>query len=196
MWQSWFLIHPAIKMQAGATVTAVWREPGKHLDLFATGTDGAVWKIGRAKRGGWRHEGWLLIHAEIKMQAGATVTAVWREPAKHLDLFATGTDGAVWSIWWNNTVGWRPEGWLLIRAEIKMQPGATVTAVWREPGKHLDLFATGTDGAVWSIWWNDQPSPARERLAHARAIARSEARRVGKAGWRQPGKQVDLIGRG
>ena len=143
MWQSWFLIHPAIKMQAGATVTAVWREPGKHLDLFATGTDGAVWSIWWNNTVGWRPEGWLLIHVEIKMKPGATVTAVWREPGKHLDLFATGTDGAVWSIWWNNTVGWRPEGWLLIHVEIKMKPGATVTAVWREPGKHLDLFRNG-----------------------------------------------------
>ena len=105
------------------------------------------------------------------MQAGATVTAVWREPGKHLDLFATGSDGAVWSIWWNNRVGWRPEGWRLIHAEIKMQPGATVTAVWREPGKHLGLFATGTDGAVWSISWNDQPSPAWGLLANARGVA-------------------------
>ena len=46
MWQAWLLIHSEIKMQPGATVTAVWREAGKHLDLFATGTDGT--EIGRA----------------------------------------------------------------------------------------------------------------------------------------------------
>ena len=169
--EGWRLIHVEIKMKPGATVTAVWREPGEHLDLFATGTDGAVWSIWWNNTVGWRPEGWRLIHAEIKMKPGATVTAVWREPGKHLDLFATGTDGAVWSISWNNTVGWRPEGWRLIHAEIKMKPGATVTAVWREPGKHLDLFATGTDGAVWSISWNDQPSPAWGLLANARGIA-------------------------
>src|SRR5205814_2072258 len=172
MWQSWFLIHPAIKMQAGATVTAVWREPAKHLDLFATGSDGAVWSIWWNNTVGWRPEGWLLIRAEIKMQPGATVTAVWREPGKHLDLFATGTDGAVWSIWWNNTVGWRPEGWLLIHTEIKMQPGATVTAVWREPGKHLDLFATGTDGAVWSISWNNKVCCGWGGFAIVRAVVK------------------------
>src|SRR5207248_7788496 len=77
---------------------------------------------------GWRPEGWLLIHAEIKMQPGATATAVWREPGKHLDLFATGSDGAVWSISWNNTVGWRPEGRALIRADIKTVPGVSVFA--------------------------------------------------------------------
>ncbi len=149
----WLLIHPEIEVQPGATVAAVWREAGKHLDLFVTGTDGAVWSIWWNDTVGWRPE-WLLIHPEIKMQPGATVAAVWREAGKHLDLFVTGTDGAVWSIWWNDTVGWRPE-WLLFHQEIKMQPGATVAAVWREAGKHLDLFVTGTDGAVWSIWWND-----------------------------------------
>src|SRR5438045_8461852 len=110
------------------------------------------------------------------MQAGATVTAVWREPGKHLDLFATGTDGAVWSIWWNNTVGWRPEGWLLIRAAIKMKPGATVTAVWREPGKHLDLFATGTAGAVWGISWNNHAGRPPDGVRRAQADTRTQQR--------------------
>src|SRR5438067_3572997 len=106
MWQSWFLIHPAIKMQAGATVTAVWREPGKHLDLFATGSDGAVWSISWNNKVGWRPEGWPLIRAEIKLQPGANVTAVWREPSKHMDIFPTRTDGAVQSNTWNNTREW------------------------------------------------------------------------------------------
>jgi hypothetical protein len=35
-----------------------------------------------------------------------------------------------------------------------MQPGATVTALWRSNDTHLDLFATGTDGTVWSTWWD------------------------------------------
>jgi hypothetical protein len=69
----------------------------------------------------------------------------------------TGTDGAVWSIWWdaNEPAGYRPEGWFLIHPEVKANPGATVTALWRND-QHLDLFMTGTDGAVWSVWWNPQ----------------------------------------
>jgi hypothetical protein len=90
-----------------------------------------------------------LPNNEVRMQPGAPVTAVWANP-KHLDLFATGTDGAVWSNWWEPGKGWQK--WFLPNNEVRMQPGAPVTAVWANP-KHLDLFATGTDGAVWSNWW-------------------------------------------
>ena len=41
-WQSWFLVNNAVKMQAVATVTAMWRSNDTHLDLFATGDD-RVW---------------------------------------------------------------------------------------------------------------------------------------------------------
>jgi len=48
------------------------------------------------------------------------------------------------------SVGWQP--WYLVHNEVKMQPGATVTALWRSNDTHLDLFATGNDGAVWSTY--------------------------------------------
>ncbi|MGH3478495.1 MAG: hypothetical protein ACRDQD_16865, partial [Nocardioidaceae bacterium] len=96
---------------------------------------------------GWVN--WFSIHPEIKMQPGATVTALWSNP-RHLDLFGTGTDGAVWSTWWQADTGW--VNWFLIDPQVKMQPGATVTALWSNPS-HLDLFATGTDGAVWSTYY-------------------------------------------
>jgi hypothetical protein len=145
-----------IKMHPGAEVTAVWRQQNQAFDLFVTGTDGAVWSLWWNDTEGWRPEGWILLHPEIKMHPGATVTAVWADDQrKHLDLFATGTDGAVWTIWWSDLEGWRPEGWILLHPEIKMHPGATVTAVWGDPAKHLDLFVTGPDGAVWTIWWDD-----------------------------------------
>jgi hypothetical protein len=67
----------------------------------------------------------------------------------------TGNDGAVWSTWWEASPGWQP--WFLVHNEVKMQRGATVTALWRSNDTHLDLFATGTDGAVWSTWWEASP---------------------------------------
>ena len=150
--EGWILLHPEILMHPGATVTAVWEDPGKHLDIFVTGTDGAVWTLWWDDVVGWRPEGWILLHPEIRMQPGATVTAVWAILGEHLDLFATGTDGAVWTTSWDNIVGWVPEGWTLLHPEIKMNPGATVTAVYFVPGEHLDLFATDSSGVVWSTW--------------------------------------------
>jgi hypothetical protein len=148
-WQSWFLVNNAVKMQRGATVTALWRSNDTHLDLFATGNDGAVWSTWWEAAHGWQP--WFLVNNAVKMQPGATVTALWRSNDTHLDLFATGNDGAVWSTWWEAAHGWQP--WFLVNNAVKMKPGATVTALWRSNDTHLDLFATGTDGTVWSTWW-------------------------------------------
>ncbi|MGA7814055.1 hypothetical protein [Caballeronia sp.] len=99
IWQPWFLVHNEVKMQPGATVTALWRSNDTHLDLFATGNDGAVWSTSWEATTGW--EPWFLVHNEVKMQRGVTVTALWRSNDTHLDLFTTGNDGAVWSTWQN-----------------------------------------------------------------------------------------------
>ncbi|MBV9811641.1 MAG: hypothetical protein JO326_02755, partial [Acetobacteraceae bacterium] len=146
---TWFPIGPQVRMQIGAPVSALWRSNDTHLDLFATGNDGAVWSIAYQWPSGWG--AWFLPHNEVKMQPGAAVTALWRSNNTHLDLFATGTDGAVWSTWWEAGPGWQP--WFQPNSQVKMQPGATVTALWRSNDTHLDLFATGNDGAVWSTWW-------------------------------------------
>ncbi len=148
-WQPWFTIHPEIKAAIGSPVTAIWapRQPD-HLDLFITGTDGAVWSTGWEVASAWQP--WFVIHPEVKAKPPAQITAQWR--GQHLDLFMTGTDGTVWSTWWEATPGW--QGWFAVHPEIKGAAGASVTAVWapRQPD-HLDLFMTGTDGAVWSAWW-------------------------------------------
>jgi hypothetical protein len=54
-----------------------------------------------------------------------------------------------------------------------MQAGATVSALWRSNDTHLDLFATGTDGAGadWSLNHHAeeslQPGGLESRLQHA-----------------------------
>jgi hypothetical protein len=153
--QGWFAIHPEVKARPGATVTALWSNP-QHLDLFMTDNDGTVWSTwwDANQAGGYRPQGWFAIHPEVKAQPGATITALWNNP-QHLDLFMTGTDGTVWSTWWdaNQAGGYRPQGWFAIHPEVKAQPGANVTALWRN-SQHLDLFLTRTDGTVWSIWWD------------------------------------------
>ncbi len=189
-WQPWFLIHPEIKMQPGVTVSALWRSNDTHLDLFATGTDGAVWSSWWEATPGWQP--WFLIHPEVKMQPGATVSALWRSSETHLDLFATGTDGAVWSTWWEGTPGWQP--WFLIHPEVKMQPGASVSALWRSNDTHLDLFATGTDGAVWSSFWESQPGWQPWFLIHPEIKMQPGA--SVSALWRSNDTHLDLFASG
>ncbi len=184
-------------MQPGATVTAlVPRE--NRIDLFVTGTDGAVWSTWWEPGKPWQN--WFLIHPEVKMRPGATVTAL--VPRKdHIDLFVTGTDGAVWSTWWEPGKPWQelvldsPGGqdaagchrdsvgsadqphrsvchryrWCGVvdvvgtgkaMAELVPHPSRYPDAAARRSQRncaactnHIDLFVTGTDGAVWSTWW-------------------------------------------
>ena len=189
-WQPWFLVHNEVKMQRGATVTALWRSTDAHLDLFATGNDGAVWSTWWESQPGWQP--WFLVHNEVKMQPGVTVTALWRSNDTHLDLFATGNDGAVWSTWWESQRGWLP--WFLVHNEVKMQPGATVTALWRSNETHLDLFATGNDGAVWSTWWESQPGWQRWFLVDNEVKMQRGA--TVSALWRSNDTHLDLFATG
>ena len=69
----------------------------------------------------------------------------------HLDLFVTGTDGGIYSIYWDDASGWG-SSWFRIREGIA-EVGSPVTAMARTPD-HLDLFVTGTDGGIYSIYWD------------------------------------------
>ena len=63
-----------------------------------------------------------------------------------MEVFARGTDGALWHIWQtapNN--GW--SGWLSLGGAIQ---GAH--AVGMNKDGRLEVFARGTDGALWHIW--------------------------------------------
>jgi len=115
-----------------------------------TGNDGTVWSGWREATLGWQRR--FPIWPEVaKAKAGAEVAAVWRFP-QHLDLFMTGEDGTVWSAWWEAAPGWQK--WFPILPLVaKANPGATVTPLWSNE-QHLDLFMTGTDGTVWSTWWD------------------------------------------
>jgi hypothetical protein len=82
---------------------------------------------------------------------GTAVTALSRSQ-DHIDLFVTGTDGGVYSVYWDAASSWA-SSWSRIREGLA-KPGSLVTAVARNPD-HLDLFVTGTDGGIYSIYWDD-----------------------------------------
>lgn len=162
-WQPWFNPGNAVWAQnvsvmPGAKVTALWRPGSKHLDLFATATNGDVWSTWWENDPGWQE--WFLVHPQTRLQRGAPVTAVWRPNSNHLDLFATGASGPigmVWSTWWEPDKGWQP--WFTVSnavwaPNVSVKPGAEVAALWTAGGNHLDLFATANDGSAWSTWWD------------------------------------------
>ena len=135
-------------MQPGATVTAFQPFEG-HVDLFATDHDGTVWTaaFGRYPPG-WGP--WGPIHAYNKMTPGATAFAVLAAE-DHIDLFATGADGTVLG------TSYQPKkfrGWNMWAAvpQTRMAPVSTVM-ILKPFDRHVDLFATGPDGTVYSTFY-------------------------------------------
>ncbi len=63
-----------------------------------------------------------------------------------LDVFARGTDSALWTKWWDGS-SWK--GWSSLGGIIVSEP----TVVSWESGR-LDVFAVGTDSACWHIWYD------------------------------------------
>jgi hypothetical protein len=95
--------------------------------------------------------GW---HPWFRVSGGAAaprspITVVARNP-NHLDLFVTGTDGRIYSTWWDANGGWA--NWFNVSGGAAAL-GSPITAVARNPN-HLDLFVTGTDGRIYSTWWD------------------------------------------
>jgi hypothetical protein len=173
-WQpGWFAINPASAVAApGQTITALWRN-ANHLDLFITDNQGRVMST-FFDNNKWEPAWFAVNPASGAAASGQTVTAVWMNP-NHLDLFMTGKDGRVMSTYFDNN-RWQPAWFAVSPASATAAPGQEVTALCKEtslpqpaqgvPGvcknaSHLDLFITGQDGRVMSIFFeNNQWAPA------------------------------------
>jgi hypothetical protein len=79
----------------------------------------------------------------------SSVAAIARNPDSQ-DLFVSGTDGGVYSIWWESASGW---AWWFRIDEGFDKAANSVAVVARKPDS-LDLFVTGSDGGVYSTWGN------------------------------------------
>ena len=100
--------------------------------------------MGRAS--GWG--GWFNVSGGMAA-LGSRINVVARNP-NHLDLFVTGTDGRIYSTWWDGASGWG--GWFNVSGGAAAL-ASPIDVVSRYPD-HLDLFVTGTDGRIYSTWWH------------------------------------------
>ena len=112
-----------------------------RLEVFARGTDGALWHLWQtAPNNGW--SGWASLGGVITGRNVATNNQDGR-----IEVFARGTDGALWHIWQtapNN--GW--SGWASRGGQIS----SDLFAVGRNADGRLEVFVKGTDNALWHIW--------------------------------------------
>ena len=146
----WNRIEPLTTLLARrrTNINVVARYP-EHLDVFDVALDGRIMSNWWDVNTGWA--GWFQVQGGVANSggAGSPVTAVARY-AGHLDLFTVGTDGRVYSAWWDGATGW--SNWFTI-GSIVCRPGSTVNVVVRYTD-HIDLFTTASDGRVMSAWWD------------------------------------------
>jgi len=147
-----------LNVPPAAPISVVSRSQDK-LDVFATGIDGkvctATWEPsdGRAGFRGWRHVAGGLA------APGAPVGVVSRS-ANKLDVFITGLNNRVWTAAWQPSDGGNGfRGWWQV-GNLAVPPRTWISAVSRSTDK-MDIFATGSDGRVYTAAW--EPGDIRFR---------------------------------
>jgi hypothetical protein len=152
-WQpGWFAINPASAVAApGQSVTALWRPNSVHLDLFITDNQGRVMST-FFDTNKWAPAWFAVNPASGAAAPGQTVAALWRN-VNHLDLFITGKDDRVMSTYFDNN-RWQPAWFAISSNSATAAPGQEFTALWAPGNNHLDLFITGKDGRVMSIFFD------------------------------------------
>jgi hypothetical protein len=131
--------------QPASPVQALSWAPGR-LDLFARGTDNAVWhKWWSGTAWGPSSTTWETLGGQT---SGGVAGAAWA-PGR-LDVFVRGTDNAVWHKDWDGS-GWRPSmaNWQSLGGTVTSDPVAVAWAPDR-----LDVFARAADGGVAHRCWN------------------------------------------
>jgi hypothetical protein len=144
---------PVIDPVSSTLYAVSWRAPLANLNLFTSSAAGAVQMTGWMGTGLGYHP-WSALSPDSFVQPGQPITAVWSN-STHLDLFAVGTDGGIYSAWWEAEKGGQSWQWFRIGQPGMARPGQPVTAIWI--GGQLNLFITGVDGTVKSTWWEAVP---------------------------------------
>jgi hypothetical protein len=138
-----------------ATALGASGSPFGIIDVAARGSDGALWlreyNVQRTSTdyGWWK---WISLGGKIAPGTAPAIALAGYQGPNSLDVFIKSTDGALWhqrtpsgyNLW---------SGWELRGGKLTSSPAAT----W-EPGQYpggtfLDVFARGTDNALWWMWY-------------------------------------------
>ncbi|VFJ12896.1 M12 family metallopeptidase [Candidatus Nitrosocosmicus franklandus] len=121
---------------------SVGRNKDGRLEIFARGTDNALWHTWQvAPNGGWVN-GWASRGGIITSDPVVAQNADGR-----LEVFARGTDNGVWHTWQVAPNGGWVNGWATRGGRITSN-----IAVGRNKDGRLEIFARGTDNALWHTW--------------------------------------------
>lgn len=146
-WSLWDAVDlPTLPILAGTgPAAASWGEG--RIDLFVVGQDNflhhAWFDTENQGTGAWSPS-WENLGAppDGVLIVNSPSVSAWSEG--RLDVFACGTDQALWHIWFDGI--WHP--WESLGGVILSDPGS---AAWN-PGR-LDVFAAAQDFGLWHLWF-------------------------------------------
>jgi hypothetical protein len=147
----------------GVSSIAVGRNLDGRLEVFARGTDSALWHTWQTTpNGGW--SGWASLGGGI-----LATPAIAANSDGRLEAFVQGTDGALWHNWQTTPNGaW--SGWASLGGWLANP------AVGRNHDGRLEVFGVGSDSAVYHIWQNT-PSGSWSGWSGMGGVARRPDRR-------------------
>ena len=130
-----------------APISVVSRSQDKW-DIFATGIDGKVYNAAWGLSAGF--QGWQ--HVAGGLAAPGTPVGVVSRSANKLDVFITGLNNRIWTAAWQPSDGDNGfRGWWQV-GNLEVPPRTWISAVSRSTDK-MDIFATGSDGRVYTAAW-------------------------------------------
>lgn len=110
-----------------------------RIEVFARGTDNALWHVWQTAANG-SFSGWASLGGVI-----TSVPAVVNNADGRLEVFVRGSNGGLYHIWQTSpNGGW--SGWAGLGGVITSDPVAA-----RNADGCISVFARGTDGALWHI---------------------------------------------
>jgi hypothetical protein len=108
-----------------------------HLDVFARGTDNALYHKYWVN-GAW--SGWESLGGQITSDPAAVA---W---PGHVEVFARGTDYQLYHRWFDSCCGWQQ--WDPMGGQLTSSP-----AVASQQAGHMDVFVRGTDNQMYHRWY-------------------------------------------
>jgi acylphosphatase len=123
--------------------SAVVNNDGR-MEVFAKGTDNAIWQ----KYQTWANGPWWPVFGLWNSMGGVLTSppVAARNGDGRLEIFARGTDNAIWHRW-QVSPGGNFSGWASLGGVLTSDPIVGVNA-----DRRLEVFALGTDNAMWHIW--------------------------------------------
>jgi hypothetical protein len=152
-----------------AASPAVYNPGSSHLEVYGTGTSGALeesyYRTGTGPGTGWTT--WQPVDP-----TGASVTgvpaAIYDPINGNLEVYAATTKGQLAEYYWNSTTGWHT-------ANLKGAITASPTAIYNKTSGNLEVYAHSTSGKLAEIYYNGTAWSKWQQPHAATAITSSPA---------------------